>query len=132
MSNKKNSKNSKNNKAKAKVIKVKVTATAETGKQNTSAETPAKRGVGRPRTLFKRVVAYVIKEDGTVTRRTKGKPNSKHQIKFYSVDWNYKDSALPENAVEVAKPEKKVKIEAQIDLTPVEQVSSASAETVPA
>ena len=60
---------------------------------------PKKSNRGRKRVNMTREAVFVHNADGSIVRRSKGKPAYNSKAMVYSVAWDYKGSTLPENAM---------------------------------
>lgn len=120
------------------------TAVAENamGNSQTATETVApapkvKGPIGRPRTRLTREVVFLLGADGSLKRRSKGKPAHDSKAFVYRIPWDYKGDTLPEDSAfvrnEVIKDTRKSKIAAPAETaTPtVNPVVPSSADMLP-
>lgn len=89
----------------------------------------AKGSPGRPRTKLTKEMVFLVAADGTMKRRTKGKPAHDSKALVYSVPWDYAGDTLPEDSrflrnAEIKDTRKsKVAVEAEAAVTVIPTVA---------
>ena len=119
------------------IIEQNTTAVAEvTGNSQAATETfiAPKGKIGRPRTRLTKEAVFLVAADGTMKRRTKGKPAHDSKALVYSIPFDYTGETLPEDSRfvrnAVIKDTRKPKVEVPAVENPVVPTTAEMLPTV--